>query len=304
MIKLIVFIYSLITAQNIYNGQITFNYNGTVDGSFDSIIEDSTKSSVLLNQENLDDSFIIIGSITEQEQNTYDIFLSILQDTTFPVQERTWEIPGEGDEEEPLSLETLTLFIPGIDSSFAIDFFNLLNDSTNLNDSTELTEYLESILLEFSDYLYIGISGELNFYSINDSSILGEFNSVMLKPEFYFPPHMITINNGSMIFNKITTPELTIINDNDIIPKTLKITNCYPNPFNSEINIKFFSNHENTFLSIYNINGKLIKTYPLVSLKKEKHLFKWNANKYPSGIYIIKLNSKEFIQTRKIMYLK
>ena len=303
MIKFIVFIYSLLIAQNLYNGQITFDYNGTLDGNFDSIIEDSTESSVLLNQENLDDSFIIIGSITEQEQNTYDIFLSILQDTTFPVQERTWEIPGEGDEEEPLSLETLTLFIPGIDSSFAIDFFNLLNDSTNSNDSTELTEYLESILLEFSDYLYIGISGELNFYSINDSSILGEFNSVMLKPEFYFPPHMITINNGSMIFNKISTPELTI-NKKNIIPKKIKITNCYPNPFNSEINIKFFSNYENTFLSIYNINGKLIKTYPEINFKKESHLIKWNANRYPSGVYIVKLNSKNLIQTRKIIFLK
>jgi len=303
MIKLIVFIYSLTTAQNIYNGQITFDYNGTVDGNFDSIIEDSTKSSILLNQESLDSSFIIIGSISEQEQNNYDIFLSILQDTIFPVQERTWEIPGQGNEQEPLSLEALTLFIPGIDSSFAIEFFSLINDSTNLNDSIELTEYIESLLLEFSDYLYIGITGELNFYSIDDSSIIGEFNSVMLKPEFNFPPHIITINNGSMVFNKITTPELTI-NKNDIIPKKIKITNCYPNPFNSEINIKFLSNHENTFLSIYNIKGELIKIYPRIDLKKENHLIKWNADKHPSGVYIIKLNSNEYNQTRKIMFLK
>ena len=75
MIKLILFICYLLPAQNLYNGQINFDYDGTESGSFDSIIQDSTQSGILLNQEIADSSLIIIGSITEQEQNNYDIFL-------------------------------------------------------------------------------------------------------------------------------------------------------------------------------------------------------------------------------------
>ena len=37
MIKLIAFIFSLLTAQNLYNGQINFNYSGTENGSFNSL---------------------------------------------------------------------------------------------------------------------------------------------------------------------------------------------------------------------------------------------------------------------------
>ena len=94
MIKIIFSLLCLISAQNIYNGQITFNYNGTENGYFNSIIEDSIKTSILINQEISDSASIIIGSITEQEENNFDIFISIFQDTIFPIQARTWDIPG------------------------------------------------------------------------------------------------------------------------------------------------------------------------------------------------------------------
>ena len=39
----------------------------------------------------------------EQDSAGFDLFFTILQDTTFPVQPRTWDIPGQGDLENPLS---------------------------------------------------------------------------------------------------------------------------------------------------------------------------------------------------------
>jgi len=303
MIKILFFIFSINYSQNLYNGQIIFDYSGTVNGYFDSIIQDSTLSSILINQENLDSSLIIMGSITEKEENDFDIFLSILQDTIFPIQERIWGIPGQGNDNDPLSLEALTIFIPGIDSSFAIEILNMITDSTNSNDSINIEEYLETIISEFSENIYVGLSGEINFYSVNDTSILGEFNAIMLKPAFHFPPHMISIDNGSIIFNKVTTPSLSIKN-NTFFPKNIKINNCYPNPFNSEITIEFFTNHQNLSLSIYDINGKLINTFFSGIIKKGHYSIKWNANQHPSGLYIIKLISKESVKTQKIMFLK
>ena len=303
MKKIFFFVFSFALCQNIYNGQINFDYIGTENGYFNSLIEDSLKTGILINQENNDSSLIIMTSFMEREDSNYDIFFSILQDTIFPVQERFWEIPGEGNENNPLSLEALTLFIPAIDSSFAIEIFNVLNDSSNSNDSNNLTEYLETIFIELSDYLYIGLSGEINFYAVTDSTIAGEFNIIMIKPTFNFPPHMITIENGSITFNKTNLQSLNI-KKHDIIPTSIKLYNCYPNPFNPETNINFFTTNQNIFIGIYDINGKLIKTFYSGFKNKGFYSLKWNANQYSSGVYFVKLISKESIQTKKLLFIK
>ena len=58
-----------------------------------------------------------MASITQQEENEFDLFLAVLRDTIFPVQSRSWDIPGEGDESNPLSLESILVFMPQLDSS-------------------------------------------------------------------------------------------------------------------------------------------------------------------------------------------
>ena len=68
------------------------------------------------------DSFFLFAAITQQETNEFDLFLSVLRDTTFPVESRSWQVPGEGDEENPLSLETILVLMPGLDSSFVLNF--------------------------------------------------------------------------------------------------------------------------------------------------------------------------------------
>ena len=141
-------------SQTLSNGQITFNFNGTVNGNFNSITEDSIPTGILINQENSENPQVIIAGISNQDENTFSIFLSVLQDTVFPLQTRNWGIPGQGEEDDPLSLEALTIFFPSIDSSFAQEIFNIVTDSTNQNDSINL----EAVFEQFSNDLYLGIS--------------------------------------------------------------------------------------------------------------------------------------------------
>ena len=49
----------------------------------------------------IDSSIIILASITEQSNDEYDLFLSVLRDTTYPLEPRFWDIPGDGDESNP-----------------------------------------------------------------------------------------------------------------------------------------------------------------------------------------------------------
>jgi len=293
-------IFSLITAQNLYNGQLNFNYSGTENGSFNSLLADSTKTGILINQE---DPSIIITSFTEYEENSYDLFFSILQDTIFPVQERTFDIPGSGDQSNPISLEALTLFIPNIDSNFVLQLLEIINDSTNNEDSIDIENYLEDVFLEFSNDLYVGLSGEINFNSVTDSSIAGDINLVMLKPAFYFPPHTITIEGGSINFNRVNLPILNT-EKNINTPYSFELFESYPNPFNPETNIHFFAKNKTISLLIYNINGNIVESVITNFNTSGYHRFKWNANQHPSGVYFLKLVAENSVQTKKIMFMK
>ena len=131
MKHVIPFLFCIVIAQENYEGQITLDYNGTVNGSFNSIVQDSVLTGFAYNQIGLDTSFFLMASITQQDTNEFDLFVAFLQDTTFPVQPRTWEIPGGADETNPLSFQNIVVLIPGIDSTFVNDLFGFFTDSSS-----------------------------------------------------------------------------------------------------------------------------------------------------------------------------
>ena len=88
----------------------------------------------------------------------------------------------------------------------------------------------------------------------------------------------------------------------------------YPNPFNPNTTFEItLPNGKNAVLSIYNIQGKLIKEYRIKNDGRTKYRVTWNAvnnnNKgVASGFYLAVLNFEnpkdQFIPTTKIIYLK
>ena len=98
--------------------------------------------------------------------------------------------------------------------------------------------------------------------------------------------------------------------EENVIPETFSITEYYPNPFNSRINIIVSCpNTENIELKIYDILGRLT-----TSLKKEipapgyYHLF-WNGTSFDgksvaSGVYFITADNSSGSSLKKIVWLK
>ena len=127
-------------AQNVYQGEINFNYNGTVNGSFTSISGDSLITGLSINQVVNDTALVIMASITQQDENEFDLFLAVLRDTTYPIQPRSWSIPGEGDQNNPLSLESIIVFMPELDSSFAENIFDFFSDTSGSQNPDELID--------------------------------------------------------------------------------------------------------------------------------------------------------------------
>jgi len=300
--KLIFLFFCLLQGQNAYEGQVLFDYSGTENGVFSSMVQDSIVSGFSVSQNNGDSSYFLIASITQQEDNEFDLFLAALQDTSFPLQPRTWNIPGEGDEGDPLSLETLLVFMPGLDSNFVLELFDTFIDTSSSEDSTDL---FSDFFTTFADNLYLGLSGELVVETVTDSSVIGSFNTIMIKPAFHFPPHTIFINNGEFEFYDIAIPELEISNEKNI-PKEFELYSIYPNPFNSSttIDISIRSSIQHTSLYIVDIGGRKIETIFAGKMRSGIHSFNWNSNQNPSGIYFSVLQIGNSIETKKLMLIK
>ena len=87
---------------------------------------------------------------------------------------------------------------------------------------------------------------------------------------------------------------------------TFNLFQTYPNPFNPELNIDVNIEENNyTNILVYNINGQLIQTiYSGILTANVMHHFTWDATNYSSGIYIIKVDSDSFTQSRIVNLLK
>ena len=95
------------------------------------------------------------------------------------------------------------------------------------------------------------------------------------------------------------------IDKNKQFPLDFGILNNYPNPFNptTTINITVEIRHA-TSLNVYDINGRLIDLVFQGELEIGTHEFQWEGTNYSSGIYFIKMQSGDYVQTRKMILLK
>ena len=289
--------------QNTYQGQVTFDYEGTESGVFSSTLQDSIIFGFSVNQTDGDSSSFLIASVTQQDNNEFDLFLAVLQDTSYPLEPRVWDIPGEGDEDNPLSLESLVVFLPKLDSSIVDELLDIFSGTANDDDSSDV---LTSLFGSLSNSLYLGLQGELEIEAVTDSSVIGSFNAVLIKPAFYFPPHTISITNGEFQFFDVELPMLNSTTENGSSPNYFEISSVYPNPFNSATNIEVLinSNNENTSLCIVDITGREVQTIFNEKMETGRHLFNWNSNQSPSGIYFSVLKTDNFIKTKKLMLIK
>jgi len=88
-------------------------------------------------------------------------------------------------------------------------------------------------------------------------------------------------------------------------PAHFRISENYPNPFNSNTNIKIeLPESIKIALSIHDINGKLLDELHVGKLNAGSHIFTWQASDIASGIYFIRLRSDKFNKVAKCTLLK
>ena len=103
----------------------------------------------------------------------------------------------------------------------------------------------------------------------------------------------------------------TSVEITDNVPKFFSLAQNYPNPFNPDTEIQYtLPSSAKITLNIFNITGQKVRTL-VAGTKQEKgsYTITWNAKNdhnfdLPSGIYIVRLQADQFVQTQKMTLVR
>jgi hypothetical protein len=91
----------------------------------------------------------------------------------------------------------------------------------------------------------------------------------------------------------------------EIMPTQFELSQNYPNPFNPSTTIRFSLPKETQLkINIYNMLGELVETLAEGTYEAGYHKVTFDASALPSGAYIYRIESSEFVQVRKMILIK
>ncbi|MEK7626938.1 MAG: T9SS type A sorting domain-containing protein, partial [Patescibacteria group bacterium] len=91
----------------------------------------------------------------------------------------------------------------------------------------------------------------------------------------------------------------------DLTPSDFRLEQNYPNPFNPTTRIRFEVPKQGLVrLAVYDALGREVKL--LIQEIKSAGVYEtdFDAENLPSGVYFYRLNSGNFTETRKMMFVK
>jgi hypothetical protein len=110
-----------------------------------------------------------------------------------------------------------------------------------------------------------------------------------------------------------TDPPDPFVTDNDdpgIVVPAFALNQNFPNPFNPETRISFsLKERTQVNIDVYNVKGQKVKTLVNDMYPSGQSEITWNGtddnyNQVPSGIYLYRMNTGKYSQTRKMVLLK
>ena len=114
---------------------------------------------------------------------------------------------------------------------------------------------------------------------------------------------------NSVEYQDITNCDQTLIIE-PLLPVTYKLSNSYPNFFNSTTTISYdLPKQSQVALGIYDLLGKRIKTLVNQSQDAGVKTVRWDGTDnsgrpVSAGVYLYQVQARDFTQTRKMLLLK
>jgi photosystem II stability/assembly factor-like uncharacterized protein len=89
------------------------------------------------------------------------------------------------------------------------------------------------------------------------------------------------------------------------IPSAYNLKQNYPNPFNPSTNIEFdIPKSESVTLAIYDLSGRKIAEPVNGNFNAGHYQIQWNASNFSSGVYVYKLTTPSFSDTKRMVLVK
>ena len=89
------------------------------------------------------------------------------------------------------------------------------------------------------------------------------------------------------------------------IPLDYSLYDPYPNPFNAQTTIQITLPIKDVMIvKVYDVNGSELKTLVHSIFDSGTHTIKWDAGDLPSGIYFIRMQTRHFAGTKKVILIK
>jgi type IX secretion system substrate protein len=89
------------------------------------------------------------------------------------------------------------------------------------------------------------------------------------------------------------------------LPTSYSLSQNYPNPFNPTTEIKFdIPTRSQTTLKVFNVLGQEVERLVDKEMSPGRYVAEWDASEYSSGIYFYKLESENFVDTKKMVLVK
>ncbi len=103
----------------------------------------------------------------------------------------------------------------------------------------------------------------------------------------------------------ITVSVTSVEKKTNSLPAEYELSQNYPNPFNSTTVIKYsVSKSGYVTLKVYNVLGQELATLFSGEQQAGNHMIEFNADKYSSGIYLLRLQAGNFTAVKKMILLK
>ena len=138
-----------------------------------------------------------------------------------------------------------------------------------------------------------------------------EGNGTTTEPnEYIYIDDISTVQSTSLVYRLKQIDfdgsfEYSDVVEVEIMPTQFELSQNYPNPFNPSTTIRFSLPIEAYLkINIYNMLGELVETLAEGTYDAGYHKVIFDASNLPSGAYIYRLESSEFLQTKKFLLLK
>ncbi|NQV14882.1 family 16 glycosylhydrolase [bacterium] len=186
---------------------------------------------------------------------------------------------------------------------------------------------LFNIQLHFAEHAYDGVGERIFEVYVEDSLVIPDldvFAEAGNTGVFTLTLSGWEINDGSLDFLCAATtygsgytysgPVINAIQvdgeyfvgiENKQIPEDYFLSQIYPNPFNSETQLKFtLPQPAWVDITLYDMRGAMVRKLASRNLEGGQYKLALNADDLSSGVYIVMLDSEKFRQSRKLVLLK